>query len=334
MIVNPNAVIVNGTTVHIESFNIADFEPGVDTLVLDPTSLDDDYDLSMLQLDENAAGTHTDLILTYEKPGELARNVIVQLGTGGMTWDDVELENIDPDSIDYVMTGGDDVIDDSTPGNEDLPDTLYLYDGDDVVINGTLADWHPERIEGGEGDDRIHTQAAGADIYGGLGNDHLNATGSTNLYGGAGDDQLTMDLATYLNDSVTVVDGGHGDDTLTVIAKLLSEAPSDYSSAGLTGGEGADTFHVQLQAPDADTVQGDTWGVGIRDFDPTEDTLAVEYKDGDRSLIQRTEVTDTQDGFTTVDLIGHDEDDNEIVLTTLSLGAVTGVTPDNIVIVT
>ena len=122
--------------------------------------------------------------------------------------------------------------------------TLDGADGNDTVIGGQGSN----ALAGGYGADAMH-EDDGDDILSG-------GTGHDTLMGGAGDDVLIdTDLERdYLN-------GGEGDDSI-----------HSYGVDVLTGGDGADTFVY--------TDVGDE-PIEITDFDPTVDTMAIQFHEND-----------------------------------------------------
>lgn len=123
-------------------------------------------------------------------------------------------------------------------------DQLNGYDGNDTLDGGGGND----TVFGGSGDD-VMTGGHGDDMLQGL-------TGHDTLMGGAGDDMLIdTDLERdYLN-------GGDGNDSI-----------HSYGADVLTGGAGADTFVY--------TDVGDE-PIEILDFDPTVDTMAIQFHEND-----------------------------------------------------
>lgn len=144
--------------------------------------------------------------------------------------------------------GGDDQI-----HGYDGNDTLNGADGNHTVIGGNGDDV----MTGGHGND-VHQGLTGNDeLHGENNNDHLaGGTGHVTLMGGAGDDMLIdTDLERdYLH-------GGEGDDSF-----------HSYGADVMTGGDGADTFVY--------TDVGDV-PIEITDFDPTVDTMAIQFHEND-----------------------------------------------------
>lgn len=153
-------------------------------------------------------------------------------------------------------------------------DLLAGEDGDDKLVGGAGADTllgheGADRLYGGAGADTL--MAGGGDdsviggegddwVAGGLGDDHLTGdAGQDTLDGGAGKD--TLDGREPLNafPEMDFLNGGDGDDTLTLGA-------GDYA----TGGEGADWFEL------TDLAAGDPIA-NIADYNGDEDALVVVF---------------------------------------------------------
>lgn len=124
-------------------------------------------------------------------------------------------------------SGGNDFIQ-GGEGNDTLnggsgADQLYGQDGNDV-LNGDGGD---DYIDGSAGDDTLN---------GGSGNDQLYDTeGNNSLNGGAGDDFLYSENRT--DNSIQLLDGGSGDDTITVLG-------GHGVNAAISAGEGEDDIRV------------------------------------------------------------------------------------------
>lgn len=163
-------------------------------------------------------------------------------------------------------------LDDMIDGREG-DDQIHGYDGNDKL---TGASGH-DLLDGGAGQDTL-SGGLGHDILrGGHGADALHGddgddvlsggSGNDTLMGGAGDDVLAdTDLERdYLN-------GGSGDDII-----------QSYGADMMTGGEGADTFVY--------TDVGDE-PIEISDYDPTVDTLAIQFLEEDVREISVHQVSD------------------------------------------
>jgi Ca2+-binding RTX toxin-like protein len=78
--------------------NIGDFTTGEDMLVIDATSASDAFNLTTARLDapdEDSESDQTSLILRYESDTEADRDVVIQLGTGPVVWDDISLIGVE-----------------------------------------------------------------------------------------------------------------------------------------------------------------------------------------------------------------------------------------------
>ncbi|MEO0316357.1 MAG: hypothetical protein RL404_34, partial [Pseudomonadota bacterium] len=142
-------------------------------------------------------------------------------------------------------------------------DTITGLGGDDVIDGQAGSDW----IDGGDGKDRIDGSFGNDTLVGGAGNDTLRDDQGTNaLYGGLGDDSLqaqsltanqTMDGGAG-NDTLiatgkaVVLEGGDGDDALTAQGVFWSESGTtryflQQGEARLEGGEGRDSLYASTQ---------------------------------------------------------------------------------------
>jgi len=164
-------------------------------------------------------------------------------------------------------------------------DSLLGTEGDDTLPAGQPADESPMLIDLRGGDDIALADWDGfTTVLGGEGNDTLYGDDSFYLYGEKGDDHITAgyvsDRSAYWGSDTAVYDGGEGNDTIEADAVIGHSYPA-FGGALLYGGEGADCFHITLHAEgstgniDSDTELR-TRLLSVRDFDPTEDTLAIE----------------------------------------------------------
>ncbi|WP_299652523.1 calcium-binding protein [uncultured Tateyamaria sp.] len=181
-------------------------------------------------------------------------------------------------------TEGDDTLIAGISSEDLLPmiTTVDLAGGDDVA---TITGGESFDIRGGVGDDSIVIEGFGVNhsIHGDDGNDTLVAGEGNFLLGGAGDDVLTINLSTTIFDSFTQSDAGAGDDTITVTS-FVGDAVPDFSSVGVTGGEGNDAFTAELtviedqfNGPDSTATSIRSFsGVVFNGFDTEEDTLVIE----------------------------------------------------------
>lgn len=163
-------------------------------------------------------------------------------------------------------------LDDMIDGREG-DDQIHGYDGDDTLSGGfgndtVIGGNGNDVVTGGQGDDDLQGLTGQDTISGDDGNDKLTGgTGNDTLMGGAGDDVLAdTDLERdYLN-------GGSGDDII-----------QSYGADMMTEGEGADTFVY--------TDVGDE-PIEISDYDPTVDTLAIQFLEEDVREISVHQVSD------------------------------------------
>ncbi len=202
-------------------------------------------------------------------------------------------------------------LDDMIDGREG-DDTLSGGFGNDTVIGGNGNDV----VTGGQGDDDLQGLTGQDTISGDDGNDKLTgASGHDLLDGGAGQDTLSGGLGHDIlrgghvadalhgddgDDGDDVLSGGSGNDSLMwgagddVLADTdlerayLNGGSGDdiiqsYGADMMTGGEGADTFVY--------TDVGDE-PIKISDYDPTVDTLAIQFLEEDAREISVRQVSD------------------------------------------
>lgn len=191
----------------------------------------------------------------------------------------------------------------------DASDLMLGNDGDDTLDAGAGRDGlnggrGNDDLSGGEGDDILHGDAGEDVLRGGDGDDLLSGgDGNDALRGDAGDDRLIG------GEGQDTLDGGTGDDILD--GSLLGEDGADRSDADLLrGGAGDDT----LAGDAGDTLQGGTGAdvflfrappasdlnVGgdldspplIEDFNPSEDTIEIDYQGTATPTITLTEEDD------------------------------------------
>jgi len=163
--------------------------------------------------------------------------------------------------------------------------TLTGSDGNDTIDLTGFPENSISRVDAGAGDDTLITGAApeagtSLDIFGGEGNDTLNAFAipAADVYGGDGNDIIS--IADHEFDEFSYAYGGAGDDTIN----LDTFADTTNGGVNAAGGEGADTFNVAIThgyadfdndsaPPDPDTASFNV--ATIEDFDATEDALVI-----------------------------------------------------------
>ena len=87
-------VIIDDTTLRVQTMELPDFEVGVDVLALDIGVQNDEYRLTALSMEETEDGM-TDVILTYSSETEYTRQVAVAVNGTGLSWSDVEVSGVD-----------------------------------------------------------------------------------------------------------------------------------------------------------------------------------------------------------------------------------------------
>lgn len=242
-----------------------------------PTTITDYSAGEEITLELQAAFLDTDIAMVPDENGE-----DMQINVGSQTA--IVLQGVsDPDVVNITLSSaqiadGADDSSDFVTGDDDA-NAINAGDGRDIVLGGRGAD----SIDGGDGNDLLFGNGDDDSIYGNFGDDFIDGgLGDDFLRGGAGDDTLRDDTG---QDSVR---GGSGDDTID----LRDTAPGGADS--IAAGSGDDTAF----ADDGDVVRlgagldllvvssEDTTDepVTVRDFDPNDDFLQIEYGDGTGTL--------------------------------------------------
>ncbi|MBO9463615.1 hypothetical protein J7443_00090 [Tropicibacter sp. R15_0] len=195
-----------------------------------------------------------------------------------------------PYGLPVIGTDGDDLIEVTPTPSTDGWLGLFTdaLDGNDTITLAPDASGRLGEVEGGNGDDLIHSLSA-HHIDGEAGDDTIDVGPSGFVYGGEGDDVIRLDnsedfegdhdvfgeagddyLVGVLNASVS---GGEGADTLTAVHGDTYEFGDGVY---LTGGSGADTFQITTMD---DSVGGTADNperlASISDFDPLKDVLVL-----------------------------------------------------------
>ncbi|UWR22974.1 hypothetical protein [Sulfitobacter sp. S190] len=244
--------------------------------------------------------------------------------------------NVGTDGDDRVFIQDDNNIPNATLGDGDDRGFAFVTEGstlsgglgDDTLDGGTRS-----TLLGDEGDDRLAISDFNRSFegqtnydsaaFGGEGNDSLfsdrgfTEEGTVSLFGEAGNDDITVD-----NDAGFIERGG--------ITKVLS------------GGEGDDTFRVNLLFPDADPDAADPephttddTNVFITDFTPGTETLVVTAGGIGGSAappFETAELTRDADGLTTLTLTFAAVGTAPPAVTTIGLGFADGITLDDIIL--
>ncbi|PLS19960.1 hypothetical protein [Neptunicoccus cionae] len=171
---------------------------------------------------------------------------------------------------------------------EDTGDTPVMEEGTLTCTDGAdlldLAEYDGvEKVLGKGGNDAVtspadDTMLAGTEIYGGAGDDRLDASyiPAADVYGGAGADDISVTNHVY--DDYASAYGGAGADAIHMDTTAIgSESPDGGVYA--EGGSGADQFDVNISYGYLDIPAGSTEGAqevaSIGDFNGAEDTLVI-----------------------------------------------------------
>ncbi|APE42663.1 hypothetical protein BOO69_03930 [Sulfitobacter alexandrii] len=211
------------------------------------------------------------------------------------------------DTSDGAVLNGDDGRDDLRAGGTaptlnggEGDDSLYNDDAVDAVLNGDGGDdffglQTDQDLEGngGTGNDVFEAFIEGGDVRlnGGEGDDDFIVGGEGGvIHGDAGDDVI------YIESAGAEAFGDDGNDDLAV--RVVLDAGAADAASTLAGGEGADSFTIELYDParPADP-QDDDLGVvtHISDFDPQEDNLVLDLR-GSGSQVNGISTTPSEDG--------------------------------------
>ncbi len=221
--------------------------------------------------------------------------LIIAFGLGAVALSVFDDDNSDEAPNDETVTDEDGTITGTSGADTILVDTdqttdVLAGDGDDIVTadEGPNATIIGADIYGGAGDDQIDArEAATSDVYGGEGNDIIQGasystySGNSVFYGGEGDDQLDLDTTpefdSYNTPSVTpALYGDEGSDTFNI---NLTQGALDF-----------DSFADGVGIPDS----GSDVVARIQDFDATEDTLNIDIT----SFVEDTQENPSYTGFT------------------------------------
>lgn len=185
---------------------------------------------------------------------------------------------------DDVVTG--DMLFEGFDGPDDGVSTINLFGGDDSYSSGPTAEMNII-INGCDHNDTI---SLGSDIgiaSGDAGDDVLFGGLGSQLHGGAGDDVLTYNTYDSSGDfGNSRASGGAGVDTIQVEHALGWHNSYDTTSTFVTGGDGADSFLLELvdQVETTDDGFDGTLGqtgfdiaqVYIEDFTPGVDVIEID----------------------------------------------------------
>ncbi|MCW5738245.1 MAG: hypothetical protein KIS73_29250, partial [Enhydrobacter sp.] len=134
------------------------------------------------------------------------------------------------------------------------------------LANTLIGGWFGDSLSGGAGDDSLNGHYGDDTLMGDDGNDRLiGYSGADYLYGGDGDDTLT-DFGWSLVDTLDILEGGAGNDTLHAIGKN----PDAASYASATGGV---TVDLAIASPQ------DTLGAGVDTLIDIENLIGSAWAD-------------------------------------------------------
>jgi len=238
--------------------------------------------------------------------------------------DDVALSNVTDSGLTVDLGSGDDTADVSGG-------TVNGGEGADVIF-GSSYGFTPVREDGatvvlfgGEGDDELRVSGDGPDdqAFGGAGNDTVSAYGGAIANGGAGDDLVRVGPGSQAF-------GGDGDDFISVYNGVYEE----NGHATLTGGAGQDTFEASIQ-----NFRGEDEGVFalVTDFDPDEDVLVVNQRDGNaqNNALENVTLIPAEDGsFIDVQLEYRNRIIGDLGIAIIRLEGITDFTLDQVNILT
>ncbi|WP_299412877.1 hypothetical protein [uncultured Sulfitobacter sp.] len=261
--------------------------------------------------------------------------------------DDVEAEEKRPEPPDVEAPP---LINVGTDGN----DTVRVQD-ENPTINATL----------GDGDDRGYAfVTSGTFLSGGQGDDILSGSTRSTLFGNAGNDELGISSFFGADVGQTEFDsaayGGDGNDKLFSdrghveegTVSLFGEAGQDFlhvrNEAGaierggitkiLSGGDGDDTFRVELifprfdpDAPEFEPHTSEDTNVFITDFTPGTERLTITASGSPTNpILETAALSRDEDGLTTLNMTFAPVGDAPAASTSIALGYADGITLDDI----
>lgn len=258
-------------------------------------------------------------------------------------------------------TEGDDTLTSDSPlGTETSTNEVFLGAGDDTATTSLSG----SEIYGGDGDDTMTADSSTNTLYGEAGDDTLAVGSSSAAFGGAGDDTisvetgatafggegndvLTFSTLVYGSSETSTMEGGAGDDELVNMREIGAEDDhSIYGGVSMAGGEGQDTFTLELELLNGQAAFGETAvnnsGGRITDFDPAEDSLVIDIERGpetaDRDMSSAT-LNDTSYTYlgvtytsTTLVMVFEGNANSDETHVSVRLDDVSGLTMDDIVI--
>ena len=82
-----------------EVVNIGDFEPGVETIVLDPNIANEGFTITQGSLTEDAEAGTTTMVIRYESDTAATRDLVFVIGATGVDWDDISFIDNAPETL-------------------------------------------------------------------------------------------------------------------------------------------------------------------------------------------------------------------------------------------
>lgn len=293
-------------TFELAAFEIEDFEPGIDMLMIDADAATANGTMSEARLVEDTdvrGDPRTTLTLVYTNPDQPPVEATVVMVASGVTWNDVAFVGAQmpmltgpdigqqfSDGVDnqIIGTAGSDTISGVTnfgprgDGNNDFIHVIDAAAGDDVI---DLDNPTHVSLDAGTGDDTITVDGIGETvaITGGPGDDQIVATGAdgqASILGGTGNDILSSGPlqnadGDYQTNNIAFF-GEDGDDRISI------QGPSD-GFAGVTeyasGGMGNDTLSMTVRLAGRFGDSGFNQGPIRVQGDEGSDTFSINFED-------------------------------------------------------
>ncbi|KGJ05400.1 hypothetical protein SAMN04487972_106119 [Paracoccus halophilus] len=226
------------------------------------------------------------------------------------------------------------ILSDDDDDNESRNGEELVYEeGGDTTLTGTdgndiaTLDQEGLTVNGGAGNDTLTSTRLGNVLNGEAGDDYLAGIDSNQLYGGDGDDVIEYSDPESV-DTTAIVDGGAGDDTISVTAATEEDwIYGDHGGVRVSGGEGSDDFTLTAEMddsvpnlPDGWTSTVETGLARITDFNPDEDVLTIRLQAAEGSSepetpeieFEQVEPPEGEGGYTTTVRLRFADTDNQL----------------------